>query len=59
MCLETLENDAFFSKFESKMGPKWLQNGSKIAPQRPLGGPGAPRSIFERFVGRFWAPFWF
>ena len=40
------------------MGPKWLQNGSQMAPRRPLGGPGAPKSIFERFWGPFWHPFW-
>ena len=26
---------------EAKMAPKWLQNGSKMAPWRPLGGPWA------------------
>ena len=26
---------------EAKMVPKWLQNGSKMAPWRPLGGPWA------------------
>ena len=29
------------SQHGSKMAPKWLQNGSKMAPWRPLGGPWA------------------
>ena len=40
--------------------PKWVPDGSKIAPWRPPGGfggpwgtPGVPRQIFERFWGPF------
>ena len=47
----------------SKMGPEitptWAPNGSKIAPQRPLGGllGPCPRQIFERFLDPFGVPF--
>ena len=37
---ETLENDA-------PEGPKWRQNGSKMAPWRPLGDPWAPTLLPE------------
>ena len=37
---ETLENDA-------PEGRKWRQNGSKMAPWRPLGGPWAPTLLPE------------
>ena len=53
-----------YSKIAPKLGPeiapKWVPDGSKIAPWRPPGGlggpwgtPGVPRQIFERFWGPF------
>ena len=36
----------------SQIGPKWVQNGSKMAPWRLLGGPGALPGGFREALGR-------
>ena len=36
----------------SQIGPKWTQNGSKVAPRRLLGGPGALPGGFREALGR-------
>ena len=52
-------------KMVSKMAPKWLPGGLKMAPWRLLGGLwrpwgalGRPRRIFERFWVLFGDPLW-
>ena len=58
---ETLDHDAILLIFGSKMGPKWLQNGSKMAPWRLPGGPGALPGGFREALGRrgrFLSDFW-